>query len=71
MGLLAAGLGAGLLAALVLTRFLGSLLYGVEAADPPTLLATAVIIGLVALAANWLPARRAARVDPLVVLREE
>ncbi|HEV3455277.1 MAG TPA: ABC transporter permease, partial [Thermoanaerobaculia bacterium] len=71
MGLLAAGLGAGLLAALVLTRFLGSLLYGVEAADPPTMLVTAVILGLVALAANWLPARRAARVDPLVVLRAE
>jgi putative ABC transport system permease protein len=71
MGLVAAGLGIGILAALGLTRFLSSLLYGVEAADPPTLLVAAVTLGLVALAATWLPSRRAARVDPLILLRDE
>ncbi len=71
MALLAAGLAAGLLASLVVTRSLGGLLYGVEAMDPPAMLATALVLALVALAANWLPARRAARVDPLVVLRGE
>jgi putative ABC transport system permease protein len=71
MVLAAAGLGVGILAALILTRFLSSLLYGVEAADPPTLLVAAVTLGLVALAATWLPSRRAARVDPLILLRDE
>jgi putative ABC transport system permease protein len=71
MGLLAAGLAIGILAALVLTRFLSSLLYGVKPEDPVTIVVTAVTLGLVALAANWLPARRAALVDPLIVLREE
>jgi putative ABC transport system permease protein len=71
MGLVAVGLGLGILAALFLTRFLSSLLYGVGAADPLTMLVTAIILGLVALAATWLPARRAARVDPMIVLREE
>jgi putative ABC transport system permease protein len=71
MAPVAAGLAIGALAALGLTRFLGSLLYGVEPQDPPTLLASVVTLALVALAATWLPARRAARVDPLVVLREE
>ena len=71
MGPVAAGLGIGILAALGLTRFLSGLLYGVGPQDPLTLLASAVTLALVALAATWLPARRAARVDPLVVLREE
>jgi putative ABC transport system permease protein len=71
MGLTAAGLGVGILGALVLTRFLSSLLYGVKADDPLTIAVTALTLGVVALAANWLPARRAALVDPLIVLREE
>jgi putative ABC transport system permease protein len=71
MGLVAAGLGVGILAALGLTRFLAGLLYGVKASDPLTLLATATALSLAALAATWLPARRAARVDPIIVLRED
>ena len=70
MGLVAAGLGIGIAAALALTRSLASLLYGVSAGDSLTTLAAAVTLGLVALAATYLPARRAATVDPLVVLRD-
>src|SRR6202035_2742603 len=71
MGPVLAGLAIGAGAALGLTRFLGSLLYGVGAQDPLTLLVAAVTLGLVALGATYLPARRAARVDPLIALREE
>ena len=71
MAPVAAGLAIGSFAALGLTRFLGGLLYGVEPQDPLTLLASVITLALVALAATWLPARRAARVDPLAVLREE
>jgi putative ABC transport system permease protein len=67
--LTALGVSAGLLVALWATRMLGSLLYGVGAADPPTYLAVAVLLGAVALAASYVPARRAARVDPMVALR--
>jgi len=71
LGLVAAGLGTGVLGALGLTRFLSTLLYGVRPEDPLTLLVTAATLGLVALAATWLPARRAALVDPIIVLRQE
>jgi putative ABC transport system permease protein len=71
MKLVAAGLGIGAIATLALSRFLSGLLYGVEAADPSTLLVAAATLALVALAATWLPARRAALVDPQIVLREE
>lgn len=71
MRLVAAGLGIGAIATLGLSRFLSGLLYGVEATDPNTLLAAAATLALVALAATWLPARRAALVDPQIVLREE
>ena len=67
----AIGLGAGLLGALGLARLLSSQLYGVGAVDPMTFTATPLILGVVALIASWVPARRAARVDPLVALRSE
>ncbi len=69
--LTAAGLALGLAGALLLSRFLGNLLYQVSPTDPPTLAAGIVVLSLVALSAAVLPARRAARVDPAVALRAE
>jgi putative ABC transport system permease protein len=66
-----AGLGFGLILALVLTRLISGLLYGVRATDPLTYLAIALLLGLVALLASALPARRATKVAPMVVLRYE
>lgn len=65
------GLIVGIPAAYVLTRLLGSLLYGVGAADPLTYAAVAGVLLAVALAASWLPARRATRVDPMETLRAD
>ena len=65
------GVAAGLLAALLTTRYLGALLYGLEPNDPVTLGSGALILLLVAAAAAWIPARRALRVDPAVTLRED
>ena len=65
------GVAAGLLAALALSRLATSMLYGVEAADPLTLLAVSVILIGVTAAACLVPARRAANVDPLVALKYE
>jgi predicted permease len=61
----------GLAGALALTRFLTGQLYGVRPTDPLTFVAVTVLLALVALAATWLPARRAARVDPMIALRNE
>ncbi len=68
-----AGLGIliGLVGALGLTRLMEALLYGVSATDPLTFLAVPVVLGAVALLASWLPARRAARTDPVEALRAE
>ncbi len=69
--LVAVGTALGLGGALLLTRFLGSLLYGVRAGDPLVLAAATGALLATALAASWIPARRASRVDPAVALRGE
>jgi predicted permease len=69
--LCALGLGVGLIAATALTRTLRSLLFGISPGDPVSFFSTVVLIGAVALFAGYIPARRAARVDPLQALRYE
>jgi ABC-type lipoprotein release transport system permease subunit len=64
-----AGVGIGLVAALVVTRFMQGILYGVGATDPLTFVAVAVGLLAVAVLASWVPARRAASVDPAVAIR--
>jgi len=71
MGVTLVGIGAGLGGALALRRIVASMLFGVGPGDPATLLVVAVLLALVALAAGYVPARRAARVDPSVALRAE
>jgi putative ABC transport system permease protein len=65
------GLAVGALCALALTRSLATQLYGVKPTDIPTFVCVSLILLLAALAACWLPARRAARVDPVVALRHD
>ncbi len=71
MTLVAISLGIGLLGALACTRIMTSLLYAVTAWDPATFIFIAALIALVALLASWLPARRAARLNPTEALRAE
>jgi putative ABC transport system permease protein len=65
------GLAAGVVGALLLSRFLTRLLYGVGTTDPLTYVVVTLLLGTVALLACYLPARRAARTDPMVALRSE
>ena len=65
------GIAIGTLAALAITRFGQSVLYGVSSNDPLTFLLVPALIAATALLASWLPARRAAAVDPMIVLRSE
>ena len=69
--LVAIGLGIGLVGAVFAARLLHSQLFGIPAHDPISLVAVAVVLGLTALAACYLPARRAGSVDPLVALRHD
>ena len=69
--LILAGIGLGVVASAVLTRFLGSMLFGVTPTDPVTFAVVAVLLVCVAALACWIPARRAMRVDPIVALRHE
>jgi predicted permease len=65
------GVGAGIASSFVLMRLLAKLLYGVSPADPVTFSAVALLLCAIACAAIYVPARRAARVDPMVALRYE
>jgi putative ABC transport system permease protein len=65
------GVAVGIVGSLALTRLMAKLLFGVSASDPLTFLAVAALLIVVALAASYIPARRAMRVDPIVALRYE
>ena len=67
----AVGIVLGAALSLLLARYIESQLYGVPARDFLTLGAAAILLAIVALAAGWLPARRASRVDPILALRQE
>ena len=71
IALVAAGAVLGLAGAFLTTRVLQTLLFDLAPSDPPTYAAIVVILGACALAASWLPARRASRVDPVVALRAD
>jgi putative ABC transport system permease protein len=66
-----AGLGCGLIVALVSAQLMRGLLFGVKPTDPATFVATALLLGGTALLASYLPALKATRVDPMIALREE
>jgi predicted permease len=71
LALTGAGLVAGLALAAIGTRSMKSMLYGIDALDPATFAGVSALLCLIAVLACWLPARRASRLDPIVVLREE
>lgn len=63
------GIVIGSVASFAVTRYLGSLMYGITSHDPATFIAVAILLVVVAAGASWIPARRATRIDPLVALR--
>jgi putative ABC transport system permease protein len=65
------GIGIGLIASFALTRLMKGLLFGVTASDPVTFIGISLLLAVIGFLASWIPARRAARVDPLVALRNE
>jgi ABC-type antimicrobial peptide transport system permease subunit len=69
--LLAAGLMVGLAVSLAARRVIAALLYGVSATDPTTIVVAAAILSAIALLASYLPARRAAGIEPTTALRED
>jgi putative ABC transport system permease protein len=71
MALVVIGIAAGFLLALGMTRLISGMLFGITATDPLTFVGVAALLGSVAFLANYLPARRASRVDPMVALRYE
>jgi ABC-type antimicrobial peptide transport system permease subunit len=68
---LSVGLAIGLVCAFVLARFISNLLYGMSGTSPAAFLATALLLAAVGLLASYVPARRAAAVDPLLAVRNE
>jgi ABC-type antimicrobial peptide transport system permease subunit len=66
-----AGLIAGLFLAFAAGRLIGSLLYGVRPVDPVSIATTVMLLGFASLLASYIPARRAARIDPMEALRHE
>lgn len=71
LGLTCVGIALGLACVLAASQLVANMLYGVSAQDPVTLAAVSVVLTAVAAVAGWIPARRAARVDPMVALRYE
>ena len=68
---MAVGIGVGLAAASLLSRLLGNLVFGISTADPLTFIGVPLVLVVVALVANLIPARRATRLDPAKTLRAE
>jgi putative ABC transport system permease protein len=70
LGLATAGAGLGVVGALIVSHLIAGLLYGVSPSDPLTFICPTAVLVIVAIAASYIPARRAMRVDPIVALRE-